>query len=155
MKESEVKIVHHIDATCMQCPGPIMQLKAKIDGIQDGQAVSIVTSDPAFAADLKGWCHSTGHRLHSVTPKQGQYEAVVVKQPAKPLSAIEQTQKHKTMVVFSGDFDKAMASFIIANGAAAMGSEVTMFFTFWGVNLLRRPESISRSRKMTTHSGRI
>jgi peroxiredoxin family protein len=50
------------------------------------------------------------------------------------------------MVVFSGDFDKAMAAFIIANGAAAMGSRVTMFFTFWGLNILRRPESV-RVRK--------
>jgi len=43
-----------------------------------------------------------------------------------------------TIIVFSGDLDKAMASFIIANGAAAMGSEVTMFFTFWGLNILRK-----------------
>ena len=46
--------------------------------------------------------------------------------------------KVKTMVVFSGDLDRVMASFIIANGAAAMGSRVTMFFTFWGLNALRR-----------------
>jgi peroxiredoxin family protein len=45
----------------------------------------------------------------------------------------------KTIIVFSGDLDKAMAAFIIANGAAAMGDEVTMFFTFWGLNILRRP----------------
>ena len=45
-------------------------------------------------------------------------------------------------MVFSGDFDKAMASFIIANGAASMGSDVTLFFTFWGLNLLRRPEAV-------------
>lgn len=44
------------------------------------------------------------------------------------------------MVVFSGDMDKALASFIIANGAAAMGRPVTMFFTFWGLNILRKPE---------------
>ena len=50
--------------------------------------------------------------------------------------------KNKTIVVFSGDFDKAMAAFIIANGAAAMGSDVTMFFTFWGLNILRRPEAV-------------
>lgn len=43
-----------------------------------------------------------------------------------------------TIIVFSGDLDKAMASFIIANGSAAMGSEVTMFFTFWGLNILRK-----------------
>ena len=46
------------------------------------------------------------------------------------------------MVVFSGDLDKALASFIIANGAAAMGSKVTMFFTFWGLNVLRRAERV-------------
>ncbi len=46
----------------------------------------------------------------------------------------------KTIIVFSGDLDKAMAAFIIANGAAAMGDEVTMFFTFWGLNILRRPD---------------
>lgn len=48
----------------------------------------------------------------------------------------------KTMIVFSGDMDKVMASFIIANGAAAMGSEVTMFFTFWGLNTLRKAKKI-------------
>ena len=48
----------------------------------------------------------------------------------------------KTMVVFSGDLDKAIASFIIANGAAAMGKKVTMFFTFWGLNILRKPKKV-------------
>jgi len=48
----------------------------------------------------------------------------------------------KTIIVFSGDLDKAMASFIIANGAAAMGNEVTMFFTFWGLNVLRKPDKV-------------
>ena len=45
----------------------------------------------------------------------------------------------KTLIVFSGDLDRAIAAFIIANGAAAMGDEVTMFFTFWGLSLLRKP----------------
>ena len=48
----------------------------------------------------------------------------------------------KTIIVFSGDLDKAIASFIIANGAASMGKKVTMFFTFWGLNVLRRPEKV-------------
>jgi len=52
----------------------------------------------------------------------------------------------KTIIVFSGDLDKAMASFIIANGAAAMGNEVAMFFTFWGLNILRKPEKV-KTRK--------
>jgi len=48
----------------------------------------------------------------------------------------------KTMIMFSGDLDKAMAGLIIANGAAAMGDEVTMFFTFWGLNVLRKAQKI-------------
>ena len=46
------------------------------------------------------------------------------------------------MIIFSGDLDKAIASFIIATGAASMGRKVTMFFTFWGLNILRRNERI-------------
>jgi len=53
----------------------------------------------------------------------------------------------KTIIVFSGDFDKMMAAFIIANGAAAMGDDVTMFFTFWGLNALRKPEKVAVSQK--------
>lgn len=53
----------------------------------------------------------------------------------------------KTVIVFSGDFDKVMAAFIIANGAAAMGDEVTMFFTFWGLNALRKPDGSTTQPK--------
>jgi peroxiredoxin family protein len=56
----------------------------------------------------------------------------------------------KTIIVFSGDFDKMMAAFIIANGAAAMGDDVTMFFTFWGLNALRRPEKVQTKDKKST-----
>jgi len=48
----------------------------------------------------------------------------------------------KTLIVFSGDFDRAMAALIIANGAAAMGDDVTMFFTFWGLNIIRKSEKV-------------
>jgi peroxiredoxin family protein len=75
---------------------------------------------------------------------------VVMKREAKKPAATsaEPGSKQKTMVVFSGDFDKAMAAFIIANGAAAMGSRVTMFFTFWGLNVLRRPESVATKKNL-------
>ena len=53
----------------------------------------------------------------------------------------------KTIILFSGDFDKAMAAFIIANGAAAMGDEVTMFFTFWGLDILRKTKKVKTSGK--------
>ena len=53
------------------------------------------------------------------------------------------TEKKKTTIVlFSGDYDKAMAAYIIANGAAAFDHEVTIFHTFWGLNALRKDELI-------------
>ena len=56
----------------------------------------------------------------------------------------------KTIILFSGDFDKVMAALIIANGAAAMGDEVTIFCTFWGLNILRKTEKVVTKDKKTT-----
>lgn len=54
------------------------------------------------------------------------------------------TEKKKTTIVLlSGDYDKVMAAYIIANGAAAYDHEVTIFHTFWGLNALRKDENIS------------
>ncbi|MGG3445082.1 DsrE/DsrF/DrsH-like family protein [Bacillus nitratireducens] len=52
-------------------------------------------------------------------------------------------QKKTTIVLFSGDYDKAMAAYIIANGAAAYDHEVTIFHTFWGLNALRKDEHVN------------
>jgi peroxiredoxin family protein len=51
--------------------------------------------------------------------------------------AADQPENKLSMIVFSGDLDKALAAFVIATGAVAMGMEVVMFFTFWGTPLLR------------------
>ena len=61
-----------------------------------------------------------------------------------------QTSKEKTMIVFSGDLDKAIASFIIATGAAAMGNKVNMFFTFWGLNIIRKNEKVKVKKNMVS-----
>ena len=135
-------IVHGINACGLQCPGPVLQLKKAVDAIKAGQAVRISTTDAGFAADVAGWCDSTGNQLQDLTASGGQYHAVVVKGFAAAGSANGGDANKKTIVVFSGDFDKAMAAFIIANGAAATGSEVTLFFTFWGLNILRRAEQV-------------
>lgn len=61
---------------------------------------------------------------------------------AAPQQSVPAPSKNgATMVVFSGDLDKTIAAFIIASGAAAMGKPVTMFFTFWGLNVLRKAEA--------------
>jgi len=62
------------------------------------------------------------------------------------LVKLEQKGKKLTIVLFSGDFDLAMAAFIIANGALAMGKQVTMFVTFWGLDVLKKPSFSTSGR---------
>ena len=145
-------VVKHVDATGLQCPGPIMRLKKELDALADGQTLTITASDPAFAADIVSWCHNTGNQLVNVRRDDGKVLATItrrVKMPsqestrsAAAATAEAPASRRKTIVVFSSDFDKLMAAFIIANGAAAMGSDVTMFFTFWGLNSLRKGQSV-------------
>ncbi len=56
----------------------------------------------------------------------------------------------KTIILFSGDFDRVMAALIIANGAAAMGDDVTIFATFWGLNILRKAGKVESEAKKST-----
>lgn len=62
------------------------------------------------------------------------------------IEKLEVNRKNLTMVLFSGDFDKVMAAFIVANGAIAMGKEVTMFVTFWGLDAIKKPSMNTAGR---------
>jgi peroxiredoxin family protein/rhodanese-related sulfurtransferase/TusA-related sulfurtransferase len=138
-KPQPATVVKHVDACGLQCPGPIMRVAQELEGLKGGEAITVVSSDPAFTSDIGAWCESTGNKLIEVAPENGHFKATVAKGGVQPQQAASTPMsKKKTMVVFSGDFDKVTAAFIIANGAASMGSDVTMFFTFWGINALRR-----------------
>ena len=80
---------------------------------------------------------STGNLLHEIESSRGTVRAVIEKRHPVATSAAARGND-KTIVVFSGDLDKLIATFVIANGALAMGRRVTIFFTFWGLNALRR-----------------
>jgi NADPH-dependent 2,4-dienoyl-CoA reductase/sulfur reductase-like enzyme/peroxiredoxin family protein/rhodanese-related sulfurtransferase/TusA-related sulfurtransferase len=127
-----------LDLRGLQCPGPIRQLAAALADARSGDEVSAVASDPGFATDMPLWCRSSGHTLVSLTPRGAETEAVIRKGAPLTDSCPASTAKKKTMVVFSGDLDKVLAAFIIANGATTMGNEMTLFFTFWGLNALRK-----------------
>ncbi|MDR3580132.1 MAG: FAD-dependent oxidoreductase [Oryzomonas sp.] len=133
--------VFEVDACGLQCPGPIMRLKQEMDVIAPGEAIAISASDPGFFKDAQAWTTSTGNTLCDIGIKEGIVRAVIMKGGVSlPATG---TGNDKTIVVFSGDLDKALAGFVIANGALAMGRNVTMFFTFWGLNVLRKPEKFS------------
>ncbi len=134
-----------IDCSGMQCPGPIMKVFETMKQMKDGQVMEVSASDPGFARDIVAWARRTGNTLLSNERRGNDYVALVKKgaaaaaaQPAVSGMAGD----GKTIIVFSGDLDKVLASFIIANGAAAMGRPVTMFFTFWGLNVLRKASKV-------------
>lgn len=136
---SPVKIVKKLDVSGLQCPGPISQLRSAIDAIEKNEAVEIISTDAGFAGDVPAWCRSTGHECVSVSKVAGgKYCAVVRKKGQSACVPVTSCQKQMTNVIFSNDLDKAMAGLIIANGAAAAGYKTTLFFTFWGLSLLRK-----------------
>ena len=106
--------------------------------------LEVQASDPGFRRDVAAWAGSTGNRLLDLREEGGTITALLQKGapvPEREAAPRAATAPAKTMVVFSGDLDHALASFVIANGAAAMGQKVTMFFTFWGLNVLRRRDA--------------
>ncbi len=137
-----------IDACGLQCPGPILKLKKSSDLALPGQIMEVKSTDPAFSADVKAWANITGNRIIEVKESAGVVTAIIEKQ-AKVQVANNTSNtgaKNKSIVVFSDDLDKAIASFVIANGAVAMGSKVSIFFTFWGLNVIKKqnPEAVSK-----------
>lgn len=128
-----------LDCVGMQCPGPIIKVFEAARDMNPGDMLEVAASDPGFMRDIEAWCRRTGNRLVSSGKKGEDYVARVMKGEGAP-TAVNKAVDGKTIVVFSGDLDRALASFIIANGAAAMGRQVTMFFTFWGLTILRRPD---------------
>ena len=136
-----------LDACGLQCPGPIMQVYQKLQFLEDGQILEVRATDPGFVSDIPVWCKRTGNKLLK-TEKGATYFTAWIQKGAEAAAAVlENAQpanlpEDKTIVVFSGDLDKALATFIIANGAAAMGRKVTLFFTFWGLNILRKRNKV-------------
>lgn len=132
----KIKIV---DACGLQCPGPILKLKKSMDEISEGEAIRITASDAGFYKDVAAWAKVTGNEILELSQNGGEITAVVSKgKPIAPSLQTNATGTSATLVVFSDDLDKALATFVIANGAAAMGKKVTLFFTFWGLNVIKR-----------------
>jgi peroxiredoxin family protein/TusA-related sulfurtransferase len=128
-----------IDARAMQCPGPIMKLNENITKAAPGDKLKIFVTDPGFLNDVRAWCNVTGNKLLDIKQDAKEIVAVVQKQEGVRLAAGGgTTATDKTIIVFDDDMDRALAAFVIANGALAMGRKVTLFFTFWGLNILKK-----------------
>ncbi|WP_346898052.1 CoA-disulfide reductase [Clostridium sp. UBA7503] len=150
--EDSSKVTVRLDACGLQCPGPIRRVFEEIGKMKYGDILEVKASDPGFQKDINSWCSKTGNTLvkGEFNKKEKAFVALIKKgtsqdltSSSSPVSCDISKKDGATLVVFSGDLDKAIASFIIATGAASMGKPVTMFFTFWGLNILKRKDKPS------------
>jgi len=135
IRPSFVKLLE-VDAVGLQCPGPILKLKTEMDKLPVGGRLRETASDPGFASDVASWAKMTGNTLVELTQEKGRITAVVEKGQGLPPPVAGGSGT--TLIVFSDDMDKALASLVIANGAAGAGKQVTLFFTFWGLNVIKK-----------------
>jgi len=141
----------YLDLSGLSCPGPLVKIKEKIDKLQGSEKLKLKVSDPGFYNDIQAWSKVTKNSLLSLDKKDGLTYATLQKGQASKVVVKEQENviiednSNMTMVVFSGDLDKAIAAFIIANGALTMGKKVTMFFTFWGLSILKKKNLAKKS----------
>lgn len=127
-----------VDACGLQCPGPILQLKKTVDAMTEGESVRVVATDPGFPNDASAWCQTTGNRLLSSHTEDGRYVVTIEKGQRPEGDTPLVVAKNKTLIMFSDDLDRALATFVLANGAAATGHKVSIFFTFWGLNVIKK-----------------
>jgi len=141
VEEKKEEIVQ-IDAKGLSCPGPLMKLKETLDKIKEGATIEIEATDPGFYRDIQSYCESKGLKLLSLQ-KDKTIKAIIkkgeeVKTPSERKEDLTQKSDSLSIVLLSNDFDKVTASLIIGNGALSMGKKVSIFCTFWGLNVLRK-----------------
>jgi NADPH-dependent 2,4-dienoyl-CoA reductase/sulfur reductase-like enzyme/peroxiredoxin family protein/rhodanese-related sulfurtransferase/TusA-related sulfurtransferase len=136
-----------VNACGLQCPGPVIKLYEAMIAAETGDVINITSTDPGFFSDASSWCARTKNTYLKGEKLDDSFSVWIKKgcegESATAGACMTSSGDDKSIIVFSGDLDKALASFIIANGAAAMGRKVTLFFTFWGLNILRRRERVS------------
>lgn len=137
-----------VDVSGLQCPGPLMETYKAVQDLYEGEGVKVIATDPGFAADVQAWTKTNGHELLSLNLEGNKYVAEIVKGKKTTQEHSTMSQENATIVLFSGELDKALASMIIAQGAAAQGKKVSIFFTFWGLNALRKDMNVPTKKNL-------
>ena len=142
----------YLNLSGLSCPGPLVKIKNKIDELNQDDILKVKVTDPGFYNDIQSWAKVTKNRLVELKKQDKTIYATLQKGLGNEINSnnkenkIIETNDAMTIVVFSGDLDKAITAFIIANGALAMGKKVTMFFTFWGLSILRKKSLPNKSK---------
>lgn len=133
--------IDYLDLSGLSCPGPLVKIKENLDRLNEGEVFKAKVSDPGFYNDIQAWAKATNNKILSLKKDSVNIFVEILKGSSSKViedNEVIETKDGLTIVVFSGDLDKAIAAFIIANGALSMGKKVTIFFTFWGLSILKK-----------------
>lgn len=151
-KANPLTVVETLDVRTLPCPGPVVKLKETMDKMAVGSAIHLMAAT-TFEEDLRRWAKSSGNTLLDVKRVAEWIEADVVKGDGDetdtvssgggcsgscPVPQKAENPNTTAIILFSNDFDKAMTTMILANGLVAAGMNVEIFFTFWGLSVLRK-----------------
>lgn len=138
-----------LDVRALACPGPIVRLKGEVEKLAPGETLRLLAA-ASFAPDLEAWSRASGNELAAVEKQGDQLEAVIRRGGAPAESAAAPAAvpggDSAAIILFSNDLDKAMAALILACGMAASGAKVGIFFTFWGLSVLRKNPAPATSK---------
>jgi TusA-related sulfurtransferase/peroxiredoxin family protein len=125
----------------------IPRLHAILAALPGGSPVTVVVDDPSFGVELVQWAAGAGHRLLSFDARDQLRAELELAAPAPSvalvpvagdsLAPLADREPQCTLLVLHNDREALLAALLVAVGAAAQGMKVMMFFTFWGLNLLR------------------
>ncbi|HVH98476.1 MAG TPA: DsrE/DsrF/DrsH-like family protein [Enhygromyxa sp.] len=136
-----------------QPPPALLEILAKACArAEPGAVIATIVDDPDFPERLQQWLPTSNATLLALEPhddyaievrlrvdaSSAPAEPVALARPA-PTVQPEEDVERCTLLVLHNDHEALLAALLIANGAAAQGMETTVFFTFWGLNLLRGP----------------
>lgn len=143
------KVTLTLDACGLQCPGPIVKTYEAMQDLNDGEIIEVKATDPGFSKDIVAWAEKSGHTFINLK-KEDKIQVAYIQKGQERFHRegyqVNAKANGSTIVVFSQDLDKAIAAMIIASGAKSMGKEVTLFFTFWGLNILRKTKKVKTKK---------
>jgi peroxiredoxin family protein/TusA-related sulfurtransferase len=139
---TETKIDKTLDVRGKSCPMPVLKTKKAVDGLEEGQVLEVLATDKGSKSDIPAWAGKTENKVLEIKEEGGVLKFYVQKgsgeaeagEVAKPADR----KKRMTIVCSKGTLDTAYPPFILANTAAAMDLEVSLFFTFYGLAIINK-----------------
>lgn len=135
---TETKKDETIDVRGKSCPLPVLKTKKALDGLEDGQVLEVLATDKGSKSDIPAWASKTGNKVLEVIEEGGVIKFYVQKGTGEAEAKEESTPKKLSIIMSKGTLDMAYIPFIVGNTAAAMGMEVSIFFTFYGFDVINR-----------------